>query len=210
MAYKEQGEWIFDKKEVDSIFEAAMNRPLKKRTALSENEILDIGKELNIDTHALQNAIIDIKSSSDILDLVQTSPNRRRRVEGAGGTKGGLKSFFIGAIMAISGGYLVMNQVQVRSTGFWAHRYSFFGGMNVSPFGATLIPFLLGVGMLFFNGKSKIGWILTGGSALAIFIGIITNLQLIFRPTSLYVTIIMFVLLIGGLGLIARSLKSFQ
>ena len=38
--------------------------------------------------------------------------------------------------------------------------------------------------------------------------GIIVNLQIYFRPTSLYNTLIMLALLAGGLGLIARSLRA--
>ena len=38
--------------------------------------------------------------------------------------------------------------------------------------------------------------------------GIIANLQVWFRPTSLYNTLIMLGLLAGGVGLVARSLKA--
>ncbi|MFC1849229.1 hypothetical protein ACFL27_03370 [candidate division CSSED10-310 bacterium] len=208
MAYKESGEWVFEKKEVDKIFEKAINKRLKKTSSMSESEIFEIGRELEVDSVALRNAILDVKSSSDIGDIIGRR-DERRDDQGVGGTQGGFKSFFIGIIMAVSGGYLVTNQVQVRSSGFWGQRYH-FGGASVSAFGITLIPLLLGIGMLFFNAKSKIGWVLTGGSALAIFVGIITNLSIYFRPTSLYITLIMLVLLIGGLGLIFRSLRSFQ
>lgn len=37
---------------------------------------------------------------------------------------------------------------------------------------------------------------------------VISNLQIYFRPTSLFNTLVMLVLLFGGLGLIARSVKS--
>ena len=42
-----------------------------------------------------------------------------------------------------------------------------------------------------------------------IFVGILVNLQIYFQPTSLYNTIVMLVLLAGGLGLVARSLRSY-
>jgi hypothetical protein len=44
--------------------------------------------------------------------------------------------------------------------------------------------------------------------ALVILLGILTNLTIFFRPTSLFNTMIMLVLLAGGLGLIARSLRA--
>jgi len=104
----------------------------------------------------------------------------------------------MGCIMACLGGYLLTNQVTVTS-GYWG----FYGG---STFGITLLPFLFGVGMLFWNGKSVLGWILTLAGLLFILAGVIANLHVYFRPESLFHTLIMLVLLAGGLGLIARAL----
>ena len=119
---------------------------------------------------------------------------------GAGGTPGGLGEFLAGLAMAAGGGYLLMNQVTVTS-GFWT-----LWGYNA--FGFSLIPLLIGIAMLFFDGRSKLGWVLTGLGALVIFLGIITNLTIFFRPTSLFNTLIILALLAGGLGLIARSLRT--
>jgi len=119
---------------------------------------------------------------------------------GAGGTPGGLGEFFFGLAMAVGGGYLLMNQVTV-SSGYWT-----LWGYNA--FGISLIPLLIGVGLLFFDGRSKIGWLLTACGALVILLGIITNLTIFFRPTSLYHTLIILVLLAGGLGMIVRSLRT--
>ena len=103
--------------------------------------------------------------------------------------------------MAIGGAYLLTNQVTV-SSGFW-------GYFGPHTFGLTLLPLMFGVGLLFFDGKSAIGWVLTGASAVIIVLGILVNLQIYFQPTSLYNTIVMLVLLAGGLGLVARSLRPF-
>ena len=119
---------------------------------------------------------------------------------GAGGTPGGLGEFLFGLAMAAGGGYLLMNQVTV-SSGYWQ-----LWGYNA--FGMSLIPLLIGIGFLFFDGRSKVGWVLTLLGALVIFLGILTNLTIFFRPTSLFNTIIILVLLAGGLGLIARSLRA--
>lgn len=129
-------------------------------------------------------------------DIGETGTERPR---GAGGTPGGLGEFFTGAAMTAGGAYLLMNQVTV-STGFWQ-----VWGYNA--FGISLIPLIVGVGLLFFDGHSRLGWILTLFGALVIALGIITNLTIFFRPTSLFNTLIMLVLLAGGLGLIARSLR---
>jgi hypothetical protein len=122
------------------------------------------------------------------------------RIAGAGGTSGGIGMFLFGLGMAIAGGYLLTTQVTVTSNS-WR-----FGGYNA--FGLSLIPLILGIGLLFFNGRSIIGWLLTFGGAVIIFVGILTNLDIYFRPTSLFNTILMLVLLAGGIGLVARSLRA--
>ncbi|MBS1786665.1 MAG: hypothetical protein JST85_03035 [Acidobacteria bacterium] len=122
------------------------------------------------------------------------------RFRNAGGTPGGLGEFLAGLAMAVAGGYLLTNQVSVTS-GYWR-----LGGYN--PFGLSLVPLIIGVGMLFFNGRSLVGWFLTIAGIIIIFAGIITNLDIFFRETSLFNTIVMLVLLAGGIGLVARSLRS--
>jgi hypothetical protein len=126
----------------------------------------------------------------------QTLPEKR----GAGGTPGGVGQFFIGLVMAVVGAYLVLNQVQV-TTSFWS--FGRYGG-----FGPTLLPLLVGVAFLFYNGKSVVGWVLTGLGIAIILAGILMNMDIYLRQTTLFNTIVMLVLLFGGLGLIARSLRS--
>ena len=122
------------------------------------------------------------------------------KLKGAGGTSGGLGEFFIGLLMVIVGAYLLMNFVTVTSS-FWA-----MWGYNT--FGLSLLPLIIGIGVLFFNGRSIAGWILLAVGVVIILTGILMNLQIYFQPTSLFNTIVMIVLLAGGIGLIARSLKS--
>jgi hypothetical protein len=102
--------------------------------------------------------------------------------------------------MAVVGGYLLLNQVQV-TTSFWS--FGPYGG-----FGLTLLPLLVGVGFLFYNGGSVVGWLLAGLGAAIILASIMMHLDIYFRPTTLFNTIVMLSLLFGGLGLIARSLRS--
>src|SRR5918999_164615 len=117
------------------------------------------------------------------------------RFRGAGGTPGGLGEFLIGFVMACAGGYLLTQQVTVTS-GFWT-----FWGYNA--FGLTLVPLLIGVALLFFNGRSKLGWLLLLAGAAILLAGILVNLEIYFRHTSLFNTLVMLVLLFGGVGLIA-------
>ena len=120
-------------------------------------------------------------------------------ISGAGGTPGGVGQFLLGFVLAVVGGWLLMNQVTV-SSGAWM-----FWGYDA--FGLSLLPFILGVGMLFFNGKSVLGWLLLVAGLAIVIAGIIVNLHIYFRPTSLFNTLMMLVLLFGGIGLIARSLR---
>jgi len=123
-----------------------------------------------------------------------------RRQWGAGGTPGGVGEFMLGVGMAIAGAYLLTNRVTVMS-GYWS-----VWGYNA--FGMSLVPFIFGVGILFFNGKSVIGWLLLFAGIVIILTGIIMNLQIYFQQTSLFSTIIMIVLLAGGVGLVARALRA--
>src|SRR5688500_15615842 len=97
------------------------------------------------------------------------------RVSDVGGTPGGLGEFLIGIAMACVGGYLLANQVTVVG-GYW----NFYGG---NSFGITLIPMLIGVGILFWNGRSPIGWLLTVGGAIFILAGVIANMHIYFERT---------------------------
>lgn len=122
------------------------------------------------------------------------------KFRGAGGTPGGLGEFFLGLVMAVAGAYLLTNRVIITS-GFWS-----LWGYNT--FGLSLLPLIFGIGILFFNGKSIVGWLLLLVGVVIIFTAILMNLQIYFEPTSLFNTILMIVLLAGGIGLIARALVS--
>lgn len=117
-----------------------------------------------------------------------------------GGTSGGVIEFFLGLAMTISGGYMLISRVVVAS-GFWN-----WGGYN--SFGLTLIPLVVGIAVVFFNGRSIIGWILIFACIVIIASGIMMNLQIYFQPTTLFNTVIMLILFAGGIGLIARAVIS--
>jgi hypothetical protein len=124
-----------------------------------------------------------------------TSDERR----GAGGTSGGVPTFLLGVAMAAAGAFLLTSRVVVHTGG-----YRFWG---FSGFGLSLIPLLLGVGMLFFDGRSLVGKLLTFIGVVIIFAGILMNMDMYFQQTSLFVTLLMLVMLVGGIGLVLRSLR---
>ena len=126
--------------------------------------------------------------------------NEVRGRRGAGGTSGGVGEFLLGLGMAVAGAYLLTQRVTVTS-GYWA-----LWGYNA--FGLSLLPLLFGIGVLFFNGKSIAGWLLTFAGVVIILTGIIMNLGVYFQPTSLFNTLVMLALLAAGVGLVARSLRA--
>jgi uncharacterized protein len=121
------------------------------------------------------------------------------RIRRPGGTPGGIGSFLLGGVLAIAGGYLLLNQVHVRS-GYWR-----WWGDNT--FGLTLIPLMLGIGLLFFNGKSLAGWILAIAGVVIIIAGVIASMTIYLSDTSLYNVLIMLTMFAAGLGLMARALR---
>lgn len=120
-------------------------------------------------------------------------------MKGAGGTSGGIGMFFGGAAMVVAGAYLLLTRVNVFSGG-----WSFYG---YDAFGLSLFPLLIGIGLLFYDGRSIAGWLLTSGGALIIAVGIVANLRIYLQPTSLFDTLMMLGLMAGGIGLVARSLR---
>ena len=127
-------------------------------------------------------------------------------IKNPGGTPGGMKPFLLGFIMVVVGGYMLLQQVQVNG-GYW-----YFGWANGygTSFGVTLVPLLFGIGILFYDGRSFAGRVLTGIGALAILSGILMNLDIHFRSTSLFNVITMLVLLVGGIGLIVRAVLPME
>ena len=123
-------------------------------------------------------------------------------MKGAGGTSGGVGMFLGGLALVVAGGYLLLTRVSVVSGGWHFYGYN--------AFGLSLFPLLIGIGMLFYNGRSIPGWLLTGAGALIIIVGIVANLSIYFQPTSLFDTLMMLGALAAGVGLVARSLRASE
>jgi hypothetical protein len=134
------------------------------------------------------------------MTLDEPSPSGGGR--GAGGTRGGVGEFVLGAVLLAAGGYLLLDTVQVTSN------FGALWGWGYGSFGLSLIPLFLGVALLFFNGRSVPGWALTILGAVIIFVGILARMTIYFRQTSLFNVLLMLVLIAAGLGLVARSLRA--
>ncbi|GGB61192.1 hypothetical protein K8B83_19155 [Shewanella inventionis] len=130
-------------------------------------------------------------------------------MKGAGGTSGGIGQFFIGLAMMCGGFYMLLNAIKVTSSfGLGSHLYQ-FGGFGLTS-GMVMIPFIFGVGMMFYNAKNPFGWLLTFGALIALIFGVISSINFRFTYMSAFDLIVILVLSIGGLGLFLRSLKAID
>jgi len=157
--------------------------------------------------YCLTRLISAIRGSSR-KDIMEPQAPPRNKVIGAGGTPGGIGTFLLGFALACAGGWLLTNQVVVSSEYFASGFMVPVINYRMNSFGLSLVPFIIGIGFIFFNGKSITGWLLTIAGLVIILAGILMSLHIFFRPTSLFNTLTMLVLLVGGVGLIARSLKA--
>ncbi|OAN85678.1 hypothetical protein [Sulfitobacter geojensis] len=128
---------------------------------------------------------------------------------GAGGNDGGTMGFLLGVAMMIGGGYLLLNGIVVRPNFNMGARVFGIGGVAVTS-GMVLIPFMFGVGIIFYNARNWFGWILAGGSLLALIFGVIANMTIQMARMSAFDLIVILVLLVGGVGLFLRSLRDFK
>jgi hypothetical protein len=121
------------------------------------------------------------------------------RLRSPGGTSGGLVEFLGGVAMVVAGGYLLTTRVTV-SSGYWTL-------WGYDAFGLSMLPLMVGIGVLFFNARSVLGWFLLLVGSVIIVTGIVANLRIYFQPTSLFNTIMILGLMAGGIGLIVRGLR---
>ncbi|WP_434938841.1 hypothetical protein ACRWQN_16090 [Shewanella sp. HL-SH8] len=130
-------------------------------------------------------------------------------MKGAGGTSGGIGSFFIGLIMMSGGFYMLLKAIKVTSSFGLSQSLYNVSGMNLTS-GMIMIPFMFGVGLMFYNAKNIFGWILTFGSLVGLIFGVISSINFRFSHMSAFDLIVILVLSVGGLGIFLRSLKTIE
>jgi hypothetical protein len=128
-------------------------------------------------------------------------------MRGAGGTEGGIGRFFMGLTMMVAGGYLFLHNIHV-SIGFGLG-YQFFSFWGVAmTSGMVLVPFLFGVGMIFYNSGNVFGWLLTLASLAMLAFGVIAQTRFHLRSMTAFELLTILALLVGGIGLFLSSLRS--
>ncbi len=135
--------------------------------------------------------------------------------KGAGGTSGGVGRYLVGLLMMSIGTYLFLSKVIVTTGafssgfGFGTRIYGMGGGYHITG-GMILIPFIIGIVMVFWNSKNPLGWILAGASVIALIAGIIINIRMTLIPMTAFDIIILLILMAGGAGLFFSSLRNFE
>lgn len=129
-------------------------------------------------------------------------------MRGAGGSEGGLVRFFVGLAMLIGGGYLFLDSVMVTYGWQMGRAIFHIGGLGVTS-GMVLIPFVFGIGMVFYNSKNIVGWVLCGASLVMLVFGVLSSIQFRLQHMSSFNLLMILTLFIGGLGMFLSSFKSF-
>jgi len=130
---------------------------------------------------------------------------------GAGGTSGGIGRFFIGLIMMCGGFYMLLQSINVSvhfGMGTRLLGFSMFGQRFGITSGMVMIPFIFGIGIIFYNSRNIIGWILSIGSLSAMVFGVISTTHFSLRRMTAFELITILVLSAGGIGLFLSSLRN--
>lgn len=128
-------------------------------------------------------------------------------MQGAGGSPGGTGQFFMGLIILVAGVYLLLSSIQVSNHFSMSYGLFSLAGMRVTP-GIILIPFLFGVGMIFFNARKFWGWALALISVVMLIFGVIASTSFYLRSMSALELLMILTLIGGGAGLFLSSLRN--
>lgn len=108
--------------------------------------------------------------------------------------------------MLCGGVYLLLKSIHVDSNFYMGHRLFSTGNVTITS-GYVLIPLMFGVGMLFYNAKNPIAWLLTLGSLAMLIFGVITSVNFRLKSMDAFELIVILVLMVGGLGLSLSGLR---
>lgn len=109
---------------------------------------------------------------------------------------------YFGGIGLIGVGLLMLFQHVTVGSGFFGML-----GLGAGGFGLLLIPLMVGIGWMFYDSKSRAGWMITAASCALIFFAILSSLRMNFPNLSLLSMVFMLLpfafggaLLLKGMG----------
>lgn len=125
-----------------------------------------------------------------------------------GGEEGGTGYFLIGLSLFIAGLYFFLDSVRVTS-GHYGAVSGMIGrgrnGMETTSMGIVFLPFLIGVGILFYDSSKRWGWWLSAAGLVMLVIEMLSRIKFQMNiKTSTFLLI--FCLIAAGAGLVARGL----
>ncbi|MFL5728956.1 MAG: hypothetical protein ACJ75J_05650 [Cytophagaceae bacterium] len=126
---------------------------------------------------------------------------------GAGGTTGGTIKFFLGLTLFVTGIYILLSSINVYNDFSLGYRFFSVGAFGITT-GFIMIPFIFGVGIVFYNYKNPLGWALSIGSVACLIFGVIVSTRFELRAMNAFELISILVMVAGGAGLFISSLKS--
>lgn len=111
-----------------------------------------------------------------------------------------------GLVLVGVGLYLLLDSVRVVSGGFgmlsgFSHRR---GMGETTSMGIIFVPFLIGVGALFFNAKMRWAWWLSGLGMAAIVIEILSRIRFVMEVKTTHLLMIL-VMIAAGAGFLVRA-----
>ena len=127
---------------------------------------------------------------------------------------GDFLQFLIGGCLFGAGGFLLANQVMVRSS--WSRAGGgLFGGGFAMPWGTPgmgllMLPLGIGVCMLFAGRYRRWANLLIWSSLAALFVGVLNSVRITFRPTTLWQLGVYIVMIAAGGGLMFRGMRSMD
>jgi len=132
-------------------------------------------------------------------------------MRGAGGRPGGQGLFLFGMVLAAGGLWLLFDSVRATTAPFglvsgWMH--GFGGAFETTSQAIVFVPFMLGVGLLFYESRWKAGWVLFGLGLLLLFVEILSRIRF-FVNVKLTALLLMLALIAAGSAMMLRALRDY-
>ena len=126
---------------------------------------------------------------------------------------GDFLQFLIGSCLLSAGGFLLANQVMVRSElslgrGLWGAGFALPWG--TAGMGLLMLPLAIGVCLLFAGQSRRWANLLIWGSLAALVMGILNSLRMHVMPTTLWQLLVVVVMIAAGGGLMFRGLRAYD
>jgi hypothetical protein len=128
---------------------------------------------------------------------------------------GDFVQFLVGGCLFGAGGFLLANQVMVRSELMWGRFGRWGGGVEAMPWGTPgmgllMIPLGVGVCLLFAGTSRRWANLLIWASLAALLVGVLNSLRMTFMPVTLWQLGVYVVMIAAGGGLMFRGLRAYD